>query len=949
MKPKFSCSPSALRWLGLLFIAGLVVACDREDAVDQNSEGMVQAVPASGFEIYVSPDGIDTDPGSKERPLKSIQAARDKAAAYLHDHPDYSNAVRIYLRGGVYSLEKPLVFSPEHSGRKNTPIIYSAYKNEKPVISGGHQITGNWQQVPGKEFYALNVPEASEGKWAFNMLYVNGESRTRARTPNYDEKVLWSDGRVPGWDSEKSMRFFDGDIDPTWSDLENIDIVLLMAWTPVHHRVSKIDFNKRGVELASAAGQHQLYGAKHFRYYLSNVYEGLDAPGEWYLDRKTGILYYYPMPGENMDELSVYVPKLGARLVTFQGDAEKNSTISYLEFHGLGFMHTDTDRMKWNGVYRQAHSFLDTAIYAEGLTHSVFSNCEIKNTGEYAFEFSMGCQSNSLVQCHIWDTGGGGVQLGISTLDEILEARKSVGTAEGERTVHPRTDVLHNTIENCIIHKTGTYWQSCYAINNRFASFSKIIHNEIFDTHYTAIAIDARWVYDGENYCHGNEIAYNHLHHIGRGCYSDGAAIYQFGPTDNHIHHNHIHDVVAYPLINAMKGIYFDQQSRAAVAENNLIYSIEGVGLNQNWGINNTYRNNLVAFTKGGASRGKADKPESAYNNLAMYQNVFISNDGVGLDKKWHESKGRDIIRDNLFYDINHGTVSLWGMSMEEWKKTTGHGENTIFADPGCADPENLDFTISKQNEALKKIGFVPFSEEIKKAGVYGDREWISLPSKLLNNIRKRVPSLTRSELGLLSATFREGFEEWQDGAGLQGFRNSFSKDEGTLIGVSSSSAFTGKQSLEFIDSANTKKRWHPSLELSLKRSPIDLTRHRVDFGFAVMLDKDSPVGFESVCRGDRWTDEVGPLLRFNVSGEVVADDKELLTVKPGTWVAVDIQMGKGVEMGKYKLSLTADGKKKEYLLPFKHDFNDLSAWLLLCPDKKDGGLHLDDVYMRTQ
>ena len=44
------------------------------------------------------------------------------------------------------------------------------------------------------------------------------------------------------------------------------------------------------------------------RYIVENVYEGLDQPGEWYLDRKTGRLTYLPKPGEELDRVEVVAP-----------------------------------------------------------------------------------------------------------------------------------------------------------------------------------------------------------------------------------------------------------------------------------------------------------------------------------------------------------------------------------------------------------------------------------------------------------------------------------------------------------------------------------------------------------------------------------------------------------------------------------------------------------------
>lgn len=912
----------------------------------------------SSIVVFVSPNGDDANLGTVDAPLQTVQAARDLAAIYLHQHPRADKPVRIFLRGGRYTQSEPLVFRPEHSGTAEAPIIYAAYRDEAVAISGGREIVGDWRPVAGKDFYVTEVPKQDSENWVFNTLYVNGESRMRARTPNADQKTFRADGRVPGWDWKRSMRFFEGDIEPSWTTLPNADIIFLMTWTGVHHQVDKIDFDLRGLELASPAGQHQLGPRIDFRYYIANLYEGLDAPGEWYLDAEKQLLYYYPLPDERIDYLSVFAPVLTGRLVSFEGDVVGDAPVVHLKFHGIQFMHTDTDRNRWNGVYRQAHGFLDSAIHAVGLLHSEFYRCEIRNVGEHGLTLSKGSQHNLIRQCRIWDTGGGGVQIGIgggieagnSVPEGILEARASVGVTDPYVQDHPRSDVLYNTLENSIIHRVGTYWHGGYGVCLRFASYTQIKHNEIFDTHYTAIASDARWSFDGQNFSRGNEVSYNHLHHIGRRYHSDGAAIYQFGPGDNHYHHNLIHDVFAYPHVNSMKGIYFDQQTQNLIAEKNIIYNIEGVGLNQNWGIQNTYLNNIVAFTEGGATRGRADKPESAFNSLSLRRNVFVSDDGIGLGARWPSTQGEDHVVNNLFYDIHGKELSFWGQSLKEWQASSGLGTGTVLADPGFLDAENLDFTLRSRNSALGQIGFEPFDHEIRKAGLYGDSEWTDLPDRLSSGIRATLPSWTRQELARLGANFEQNFDALNVGDRMPGrfMSSGFNEEEGSNLRVTSKESFSGDQALELIDTPEGSRPWTPSLTLRMSDAEISLKNYRIEFGFAIKLDSADPVEVDTHFREDSRGQIKGPHLRFLPSGEIIASGASLATVEPGTWIQADIVMGQGIKRGSYDLRLRFNDKEETYSLNFDREFDEIESWLLLCSKRHTGKAYVDDLYMRT-
>ena len=673
--------------------------------------------PVHASDFFVSPKGSDTNPGTREEPFWSPARAQQAAREAVKRA---GGPVTITFRGGSYPLKEPLVFAPEDSGQPGAPVIYTSYPGESALLSGGQTINGPWTKVDGKPYYVTQVPKLDRAPWVFNRLYVNGKSRPRARTPN-GLRVLEGTKEFDTSAANPKLSFRAGDLDPEWEHLTDIDVVLPLRWTGVHHRIESVDFANRELPLVSAGGMHQRRNDPSPRYYLANVFAGLDAPGEWFLNREAEKLFYVPKPGEDMDNIEVIAPVLSSRLITFEGDPIHGELVSHLEFRNLAFKYTDTDRDKWDGVYQQAHAFLDAAIFARGLTHARFVGCEIASTGEYGLEFVEGCQDNTIERCHFYDLGGGGIQVGISDRRKLLDLREAAGPGAVDPQGDYRTDVLRNTVRNSRIHDTGTYWMAAYAMNIRLSAYTGFLHNEVYDTHYTGLAVDARFYpwrrFEGDFEAHSNEIAYNHFYNIGQGFFSDGAAIYQFGPTDNHIHHNLIHDVVD-PHNNDMHGVYFDQQSTNALAEFNLIYKIAGSGLKQHWGYDNTFRNNIVAFCReGGATHGYGgsweDYPDS---NVAIIRNVFISRDGKGFGSKWPPSKGDNVIRDNLFYDTNHSSVTMMGEPWEDW--ITRSGYSSILGDPGAADPAGLDFTISETNADLKAIGFELFAEEIAKAGV---------------------------------------------------------------------------------------------------------------------------------------------------------------------------------------------------------------------------------------
>jgi len=922
---------------------------------------------ADGLTLYVSPQGDDSHVGSLERPLRTIHKAQDLVRTHLQSNEPKTDTT-VYLMEGTYTQAEPIIFKPEDSGTQNAKVKYVAFDGKKVIISGGKVIAGQWEKVEGKEYYQIKIPEAAAGDWIFNNLYVNGGSRERARIPNYNEPAYRADGFGEFLPPKTSIKYFPGQFDPEWTDIDNIDVVMLMTWTPVMHSIKNVYPEQNVIELQSSEGAHQLYWFLHNQYFLANVYEALDYPGEWYFNRKTGVLSYYPMPGENMEEIQVIAPVVVGPLIKIEGDVSQNEFVEYIEFHGIHFSHTDTDRWKHNGVYRQGHGFLGGAVTAKGLRHSVFSKCVFSQLADYAIELNAGSSHNLIIQSHITDIGAGGILIGEADLSSVLAYReqsavydyREAGFSEDQivamedKRTHYKSDVMFNTIENNIINRIGTYWLGGYGINNRFASYTKIVHNEIFDTHWDPIALDARWGhqggYQGENYAHGNEIAYNYIHDVGRGYFADAGAIYQFGPNDTYIHHNVIRDTYSWQERVGFKGIYLDQQSREAVVENNLLYNIDGVGLNQHWGLNNTFQNNIVAFAQHGLSdRGSPNEYFDNINSMFVLRNIYISKDGK-MQYKRFSGGGLEHSRleRNLYYDI-HGTEPVFweGLSFEEYKKETGYDEGSIIADPGMKDPENFNFEIPERNDALKSIGFQRFDEEIAKAGIYGDSTWTELPSQL--EIRAKVPQYPSEKFFQYRQNFHDDFELQLPGRSPLRYRPRADKDAGQSVEISADQAFSGKHSLAFIDKAGASKGSNPSMLVSMEWTPVDLTRKELHFSFKAMNHASSPIPFRLFSDGTRHGDEPGLSIEFSPDGSLTANGQTILKTTVGAWVGITIEMGLGIPSGMYQLTVTENGNSTIVTLPLETAHEELIYLTFEAPESVDGTFYLDDITMRVR
>ena len=287
-------------------------------------------VPTGGINFYVATDGNDgwsgrlTQPGADggDGPFATIERARDAIRA-LRARGE-RRAATVSLRGGTYFLSKPLVLETEDSGTPAAPVTYRAFGTEKVTLSGGRRI-GGWRRVGN--IYKTQLPEVAAGRWNFNALFGAGARATRACTPNKGEffniVAPGGAGFEPGSPpTYSSFRFRAGDVDANWSNLRDIEVVSNRRASQSRARIAQVNGDR--VVLQSLASKH--YGWEEWnkgqdRYYLENVAEGLDSPGEWHLDRQTGTLSLWPLPGQNLATTPVIAPVL-QQLLDVRGDAK---------------------------------------------------------------------------------------------------------------------------------------------------------------------------------------------------------------------------------------------------------------------------------------------------------------------------------------------------------------------------------------------------------------------------------------------------------------------------------------------------------------------------------------------------------------------------------------------------------------------------------------------------
>ncbi|MDH7571591.1 MAG: right-handed parallel beta-helix repeat-containing protein, partial [Armatimonadota bacterium] len=410
--------------------------------------------PHPAMELYVSPEGNDAwsgrlpapNPARTDGPLKSIAGARDRLRVLTgrrlakYGTPVTAavpGPVSVWVRGGIYPTFEPIRFGPEDS----FPATYAAYPGETPVIEGGVRIT-EWQEtvVNGRRAWVAALPEVAAGTWEFRQLFVNGR---RAPRPRWPKQGLFRMEHVPGltlpagWGEGGYTQFVaaEGDVQP-FRNLSDVEVVYVHFWVGERSPIARYDPATRVVTMvrpsrAPLVGSH---GSQLADYYLDNVFEALTEPGEWYLDRTAGKLYYLPKEGEDPATTEVWAPK-ALQLLALIGEPEKGRYVEFLRFQGLTFRHTDWRYPAADGAAivgcsdgqhqgpsrrhargnrasaGQGESDIPGVITLEGARFCAIEECTLRHLGWYGVEIGDACHGIRVVGNVISDLGAGGVMI----------------------------------------------------------------------------------------------------------------------------------------------------------------------------------------------------------------------------------------------------------------------------------------------------------------------------------------------------------------------------------------------------------------------------------------------------------------------------------------------------------------------------------------------------------
>ncbi len=486
-------------------------------------------------EFHVSPSGNDTHAGTAARPFATLERARQ---AVRERRKQGNEPVTVFLGGGVYERRQPLVFGPEDSGTAQAPVVWRNLGEERVVLSGGRTIQG-FQPVTDPA--ALQrLPEAACGKVLQANLVSSGmrdfgtvaeagkrlelffadQPMTLARWPNADfARVGDLTGGKPitshGLKGDAIGKFtYAGERPSNWAGETDawVSGYWFWDWSDGQQRIAAITPATRTIELASP--QHNYGFRKGQRYYAFNLLAELDTPGEWFLDRPSGTLYFWP-PG---DLRAGVVLSEASGVLTFDN-------ASWITVRGLVIEATR-----------------GTAVRIKAGASVRMGGCVFRNTGAWAVSISGG-KNHGVTGCDIYQTGEGGVAL-----------------AGGDRaTLEPAGHFADNNHIHHYARLIRTYRPAIglHGVGNRAA------HNLIHDAPHNGILLS------------GNDhlVEFNDIHRV---CQETGdvGAFYMgrdWTMRGNQIRHNFFHHISGPGLHGAM-AVYLDDAASGTSIFGNIFF-----------------------------------------------------------------------------------------------------------------------------------------------------------------------------------------------------------------------------------------------------------------------------------------------------------------------------------------------------------------------------------------
>lgn len=636
--------------------------------------------------LYVSPSGSDHHPGTAEKPMATLEYAWKKASRQAG-----RRSITIYCEGSNY-LSAPILITNETSGTPEHPIRFSSYPGQKAVISGSRILRNlRWKE------YKNGIMQAKvEEELIPDQLFVNGKKQISARYPNFDPNIRIFNGYAADACSPERVK--------NWSNPAGgyLHAMHSREWGGYQYSIEGKD--AKGELILEGGFQNNRQMGMHRTYRMvENIFEELDAEGEWYFDKETHTLYFYPPRELDLQTALFEVPQAENLFILKgkPGSPVRHVSVDHLELTQTlrTFMKTNEPllRSDWK-IYRGG------ALIIENAEKCSVNGCYLHDIGGNAIFFSNYNRNHRVSQNHITRIGASAVCF-VGSPDAVrsplFEYGKSQTWEQMDKGTGPLTPDYPSEclVDDNLIHSIGETEKQGAGIQLSMSARITIRNNSIYDLPRAGINVsEGTW---GGHLIEGNDVFDTVLETGDHGSFNSWGRDRYWHPDRN----------VMDEFAKEHPQMVFRDATETTVIRNNRWRCDHGWDIDLDDGSSNYHiYNNLCLH---GGLKLREGFARTVENNI-MVNNTFHPH-------VWF-ANSQDIFRHNIV------TTPYRPIQVKEWGKETdtnffvtkqgleqaqkrGTDLHSLYGDPLFIAPEKGDYRVKENSPALK-TGFRNFDME---------------------------------------------------------------------------------------------------------------------------------------------------------------------------------------------------------------------------------------------
>lgn len=659
--------------------------------------GVEANVVGRSAEIYVAPNGRDGNRGTRWSPFATLERARAAVRSLKANGGLPTGGVKVWVGAGEYPLSESFTLSAVDGGSEDCPVAYRSFRGGEVRLVGGRSLqAANFKPVTDSatlarldaaarrevrvaDLHQLGLtnpgefPDQFSGAALVPELFFNDQRMMLARWPNEGwaefSKVIES-GPAP-WRNHSSEKFgafaYEGDRPQRWLNAPGVWLqgYWCFDWSSETIRIGEINSAEQRITL----GRKHHYGLGSGnpgprRFFALNLLEELDQPGEYFIDRASGALFFWPP--SSLKNARVVLSTLTQPVVLL-------SNVAHVTLEGL-----IVETCAGNG------------INVTGGQDNHIVNCRVRNTGMDGIVVSGGT-SHRVTGCDIYETGTAGLKIG-----------------GGDRKT--LTPCNHEAVNNHIYNVSRRQRTHAYHVHLDGVGV-RLAHNLIHDGPHQAIGLA------------GNDhvIEFNEIHHTGMETDDCGSFYMGRNPSERGsvLRYNFWHHIGS-TRAHGSCAVYFDDGAGGQTVFGNVFYRAAGGSFGavfSHGGHDNTVRN--CVFIDCSLALGSAPWPDKHWREWLtgdLWQEKLRRE--VDITKSPFADRypeARDLLEFSGEPRRNHAFANV---IVNCRKLQTGNWELSdslvTDKDPGFVDAARLNFRLREDSIVFKRLpsfGPIPFSE----------------------------------------------------------------------------------------------------------------------------------------------------------------------------------------------------------------------------------------------